>query len=487
MSPALRVLVVDDEAAQRTILTDILRAEGHEVESAESGREGAARLRAGEWDLVVTDLRMPDGDGLELLREGRRLHEDLTIILMTAYGTVSSAVEAMKSGAYDFLQKPFGKEELIQRVRRVAERTALRRENRRLREELAAKAPPMLGDSPPMRKLRQQMERLASAEGNVLILGESGTGKELAARALHFQGPRAEGPFVAVNCAAIPEGLAESELFGHEKGAFTHAAASRAGRFEQADGGTLFFDEISSMPLPLQAKLLRVLQERTVERVGSNRPRAVDVRILAAANRGLDDLLRDGQFRADLYHRLCVHELHLPPLRDREGDILLLADHFRDRAAARHRVPPPLLTQELLAFLSTYSFPGNVRELMHLMETMVLLSEGEPLGIEDLPLSARRAAASGTFSGSMNFPDERTGASSGAPSGAPSPEDLLRAGPIRFFEVEARLIEEAIRRSGGNLSEAARLLGLSYKTLRYRARKFGLAGDEAEGQGTPGS
>jgi DNA-binding NtrC family response regulator len=470
-TPRLRILVVDDEAPQREVVAEILHDEGHETETAASGGEALARLRDRPFDLVVTDLRMPGGDGLELLRAGRALVPDLEVLLTTAYATVATAVEAMQSGACDYLQKPFHKDDLVQRVRRLAERLALRRENRRLRDEVA---PRLHGESPPMQRLRRQIERLAPIPGDVLITGESGTGKELVARALHYHGDLARGPFVAVNCAAIPDGLAESEIFGHEKGAFTHATATRAGRFEQADGGTLFLDEVSSMPLSLQAKLLRVLQERVVERIGSGRSRRVDVRVVAAANRDLGEMARTGAFRADLYHRLNVHEIHVPPLRERGTDVRLLAELFRDRAAVRFGVPAPPLDDELLHFLDRYPFPGNVRELEHMLDKMVVLSEGETLGIDDLPPSAR---ATWRESGGTPPGGPRRDAAGNAAGARFRPEDLLADGPILFFDVEKRLLAEAIRRAGGNLSEAARQLGLSYKTLRYRAGKFGLGGE----------
>lgn len=486
---SLRVLVVDDEPTQRTILGDILKCEGHGVATAGSGLEAVEQLRRAGFDLVITDLKMANGDGLHVLHEGRRLQPELSVLLMTAFGTISTAVLAMKSGAYDFLQKPFQKDELLARVERVADRVELKRENDRLRTELEAQAGPrFLGESEEMRRLLRLLRKLAPVAGDVLLSGESGTGKELAARALHFWGPRASGPFVAQNCAAIPEGLAESELFGHEKGAFTHATAGRAGRFEQAEGGTLFLDEISSMEIGLQAKLLRVLQDRMVERVGSGKPRRVNVRVVAAANRDFETSVREGRLREDLYHRLNVHEVHLPPLRERGADIRLLAERFRDEAAFRSGVPSPPLSEPLLAFLDRYRFPGNVRELEHMMQKMVALSDGEPLELADLPASVRRTT----------LPFEGGGKDRAVVSHAvidpileptpldpkaPQPEDLLRAGPISFFDLEARLLAEAIRLAAGNVSEAARRLGLSYKTMRYRARKFGLLCDEDDANG----
>lgn len=461
---ALRVLVVDDEEAQREILGDILRDQGYEVEVHSDPRAVLDRLRRGPVDLLLSDLRMPGMDGQQLLREARAVQPELLVILMTAYATVASAVDAMKDGAFDYLQKPFAKDELIQRLERAAERTALARENRELRQVLGNEARGrILGGSPPVQRLRDQLQKVADRTVDVLLSGESGTGKELAARLVHYAGVCAAGPFVPVNCAAIPESLAESELFGHTKGAFTNATESQIGRFEQADGGTLFLDEVVSMPLTLQSKLLRVLQDRVVQPVGAGTPRQVDVRIVAATNRDLRLAVEEGTFREDLYHRLNVVEIVLPPLRERGEDILTLAAVFRDRAADRSGVPAPPLDPELCRFLESYSFPGNIRELEHLLERMVVLSDGEPLGLEDLPPSVR-------------------GWNAGAPAGQAAPpwkgdvrpEDLLGDEPISLPEVEGRLLREAVRRADGNLSEAARQLGISYKTMQYRARKFGL-------------
>ncbi len=466
MPEGIRILVADDETAQRETLVDILTDAGHQVSAAASGDEALALVSRTRFHLLLTDLRMPGLDGVALLRRALEVQPDLSVILMTAYATVSSAVEAMKGGAYDYLQKPFGKAELLARVDRVAERVALRQANRGLRTELQRRAAPrLMGESPAMKRLLDQLERIARAPGDVLVTGESGTGKELIARALHERGARREGPFVAVNCAAIPEGMAESELFGHEKGAFTHAVAARVGRFEQADGGTLFLDEISSMPVVLQAKLLRVLQERVVERVGDPTVRPLDVRVVAASNRDLGEAIAEGSFREDLYHRVNVLELHAPPLRERGDDVALLAAIFRDEAAGRYGVEAPRLTDALLAFLQAYAFPGNVRELKHLMEKLVALSDGEPLGVEHLPRSLREGTAAATTA-------QPTPARGDAEAGETPPEALLEGGGISLPEVEERLLREAIRQADGNLSEAARRLGISYKTLRYRASKL---------------
>ncbi len=473
----LHILLVDDEPGQRAILEEIIRDEGHDVEVAESGEQALLLLEQGSWDLMVTDLRMPGMDGVALMRAARKLHPGLTVILMTAYATISSAVEAMKDGAYDYLQKPFAKEDLIQRVRHVAERAALVRENDRLRRELGRHAaPPILGESRAVMTLLRQVEKIAAAPGDVLISGASGTGKELVARRLHDTGQLAAGPFVPINCAAIPEGIAESELFGHEKGAFTHATSARAGRFEQADGGCLFLDEVGSMPLPLQGKLLRVLQDRVIERVGGGQPRRLEVRVIAASNRDLRLLVERGEFREDLYHRLNVLEIHIPPLSERRDDIPLLAAAFRDRAAARYAVPPPPIDDELLSFLRCYPYPGNVRELEHMMEKMVVLSDGEPLGLADLPPSIATAVPASLVAAGRG--EDAVGT---MPAAAESigdhgvrPEELLAGGSTSLAEVEERLLAEALRQAGDNLSQAARRLGISYKTMRYRARKFGL-------------
>jgi len=464
MTPPIEVLVVDDEASQREVVAEILSDAGHRVRTAASGPDALVLLEAHAPDLLLTDLRMPGMDGVALMREALGRRPELVVILSTAYATVASAVEAMKSGAHDYLQKPYSKDELLQRVSRVAERVALLRENERLRRErIDRESPEIVGESEVMTRLLHTVDRIARVAGDVLITGESGTGKELVARRIHYASERSTGPFVAVNTAAIPENLAESELFGHEKGAFTHAVTAHAGRFEQAHGGTLFLDEVSSMPMPLQAKLLRVLGDRTVERVGGTRPRTVDVRVVSATNVDLRDRVREGTFREDLYHRLNVLEVHLPPLRERGDDLPLLAGRFRDRAALRYQVPPPPITDELLALLRRYAFPGNVRELEHLVEKMVVLSEGDPLTPDDLPPSFDVGAI-----------DRARSASGGEP--VTDPAGALRSGShISLAEVERGLLEEAIRLSDGNLAEAAKRLGLSYKTMRYRAHKFGLA------------
>ncbi|HMB71847.1 MAG TPA: sigma-54 dependent transcriptional regulator, partial [bacterium] len=433
-----------------------------------TGADALAALGEAPADLLLTDLRMPGMDGIELLRRARAADAELLIVLMTAFATVDSAVEAMKDGAFDYLQKPFTRDQLVQRVERAAERAALRRENAAFRKRLEDEAAgQILGESGAVQKLRDQLRKVAAGRADVLITGESGTGKELAARALHFLGPAAAGPFVPVNCAAIPEALAESELFGHEKGSFTGAADARAGCFERADGGTLFLDEVSSMPAALQSKLLRVLQDRVVQRVGGAKARKVDVRVIAATNRDLRAMAAGGQFREDLYHRLNVLEVHLPPLRERAGDVRLLAEWFRDRSAERCGVDPPEIRDELMRFLEAYPFTGNVRELEHLIEKMVVLSEGDPLGLGDLPPSVAK----------QQGPAGATAPASITPwNGSASPEDLLGGSPISLPEVEERLLREAIRQAEGNLSEAARMLGISYKTMQYRARKFGLGG-----------
>ena len=478
---ALRILVVDDEPSNRAIVADILHDQRHEVETAASGAEALQKVAAGPFDLMLSDLRMPGMDGLELLRAAQQAQPDLAVILMTAFGTIQSAIEAMKHGAYDYLQKPFAKDELIARVRRAAERAFLVRENQKLRRRLEDEAGPrILGRSATVQKMLHQIGRFAALPSDVLITGESGTGKELIARALHFQGPRAGGPFVPINCAAIPEGLAESELFGHKKGAFTHATADRAGRFEQAEGGTLFLDEISSMPMAMQPKLLRVLQDRQVERVGATGARKVDVRIVAATNRDLWAKVQAGEFREDLFHRLNVLELHSPALRERREDLALLAAHFAEAAAGRCGLPVPELDPLLVAALERYSFPGNVRELEHLMEKMVALSEGETLTLADLPPAIARSTGVSAARSTSGDPRETSGGPDEArvdASTGTTPESLLAQGAVSFSEVEERMLREAIRLSGGNLSEAARRLHLSYKTMRYRAIKFGLAGD----------
>jgi len=456
-----RLLVVDDEEHQREMLEAILGRAGFRIETAQNGQEALDRLEQSDFDLILTDQRMPVMDGLELLERLRGRHRDLPVILMTAYGSVSSAVQAMKRGAADYLTKPFDKDELILVVKKVLKHRQLEEEVAELHGVLQDRyrLGGIIGNAPVMQKLFTVIERLAGTDVPVLIQGESGTGKELVARAIHEEGARAGKPFVATNCAAIPESLMESEFFGHERGAFTGATGPRAGIFEQADGGTLFLDEIGAMRHDLQAKLLRVLQDQLVQRVGGTAPRQVDVRILAATCEDLSESIRNGTFRDDLYYRLSVVPVNLPPLRERTEDIPVLTDYFLHRAAEKFNRETPALAPSILDRLMAYSWPGNVRELQNCIERMLLLAPADRrLSVDDLPPALAGGAA-------------------GARKGAASDLSLPAEG-INLQELELQFIQQALERTRGALRPAAQLRGISYKTLQYRLKKYGLARDD---------
>jgi two-component system, NtrC family, response regulator AtoC len=450
------VLIVDDEPSMRHVLSVILHDHGYEPRAVESADEALRELAARPYDLVLTDVRMPGMSGLELLREIQRAQPELTVIVMSAYGAHDAALEAMKAGAYDFVSKPFRPDEVVLVVRKAEERERLARENRRLRRELAAeyRVENIVGESEAVAAVLRQVRKVAPQKTTVLLEGESGTGKELVARALHELSPRAALPFVAVNCGAIPAELLESELFGHVKGAFTDARRDKKGLAAEADGGTLFLDEIGELPLALQVKLLRFLQEEEVRPVGDVRARRVDVRVVAATARDLSRAVAEGRFREDLYWRLNVVAVRLPPLRERREDIPALAAHFLARfARLRPELPPFALAPEARDALSAHRWPGNVRELEHAMERAVVLAEGPVLGEEDLPETVRAAppAAEVVAPGDGGF-------------------SLKRA--VR--NVEAQLVRAALERTGGNRTRASELLGISYRALLYKIKDYGL-------------
>ena len=450
-----RLLVVDDEEPQRVMLKSILSRVGFEVEAVADGKQALGRLEQESFDLLLTDQRMPRMDGLQLLETARRLAPELPVVLMTAHGTVSTAVEAMKRGAADYLTKPFERDELLLVIEKALRQRRLEDEVASLRGELKTRyrLDNIIGASPAMEQLFSLVERVAHTDVPVMIGGESGTGKELVARAVHQHSPRAGGPFVALNCAAVPETLLESEFFGHEKGAFTGATRAHAGRFEQAHGGTLFLDEIGSMRFELQAKLLRAIQEREIQRLGSSVTKKVDVRILAATSQDLEQAIQKRTFREDLYYRLNVVPILLPPLRDRVDDVPLLVDHFLTRAADKFGRDSLTISPDVAECLGRYSWPGNVRELENCVERMTVLSRGNRLTLEDLPAHLRQGAeaAEGNLA-----------------------EFELPAGGVRLEELESHMIVQALERTRGAIGPAAKLLGLSYKTLQYRIRKFGL-------------
>jgi DNA-binding NtrC family response regulator len=373
-----RILIVDDQDMMRDSLAQILVRDGHEVVAATDGAAAVARLGAARFDLLITDLRMPKMTGLELLAEAKRLRPDIPVVLMTAFATVANAVEAMKLGAYDYIQKPFNGEEIKLLVDRTLEHSRLRLENQAYRSMTEIGAPrPLIGESSAMEQVRQKIEMIARSNATVLIRGESGTGKEIVARAIHLASARRDRPMLAVNCAALSENLLESELFGHEKGAFTGADKLRRGRFELADGGTLMLDEISEIAAALQAKLLRVLQESCFERVGSSLTQQVDVRVIATTNRNLERCVEEGDFRRDLFYRLNVVPIEIPPLRNRLEDIPDLCRHFISQASKREKAPFRHIESEAISLLQHYDWPGNVRELQNIIERAVVL-EAEP-------------------------------------------------------------------------------------------------------------
>jgi two-component system NtrC family response regulator len=445
-----RILVVDDETRMAELLQRELQDNGHTVATVGAGARALDRLAEQEFDLVLSDLRMPGMDGLELLGRIKEQAPQTKVVLMTAYASAQTAVQAMKEGAFDYLIKPFEMDELMIMVDRIGERRRLELENAQLRSEIAGSEPVILGDSLPMRELMGLVAKVAKQGTTVLIQGESGTGKELVARAIHSNSTRSSGPMVTVNCAAIPETLIESELFGHERGAFTGADSRRLGRFELASDGTIFLDEVTELVPQAQAKLLRALQERVIERVGGGESIPVDVRVVAATNRDLQALVEEGEFRDDLFYRLNVFPIHMPALRDRKEDVPVLADYFLMRMGGSNR-----LSAEAVQILAGYNWPGNVRELENVVERAVILagSGGEitPVHLADLATEAGRNGIS---------------QEGGRPVAAQ--EVTIPDEGVDLEELEKQHILEALRKAGGNKSEAARLLSISRRRLYSR-------------------
>jgi len=453
------VLVVDDDASMRHLLSTILADGGYDPRAVSSGEDALRELAARDFDLVLTDVRMPGMGGLELLRRVQASHPELMVIVMSAYGAHDAAIEAMKAGAYDYLSKPFKRDEVVLVLRKAEERERLARENRRLRTELAGEygLANLVGVSEPMQEVLRQLRKLAPQKTTVLVQGESGTGKELVARALHDLSPRAPLPFVAVNCGAIPSELIESELFGHVRGAFTDASRTKKGLVVEADGGTLFLDEVGELPLHLQVKLLRFLQDEEVRPLGDVRARKVDVRVVAATARDLRRAVAAGQFREDLLYRLDVVAVRLPPLRERGADVEALAAHFLARHA---RLRPELsgvrLSDDAREALLAHRWPGNVRELEHALERAVVLAEGPVIREEDLPETVRAPAAP-------------------APAAAAEGGDGILSVKRGTRALEERLIRAALEKTGGNRTRAAELLELSYRALLYKIKDYGIS------------
>jgi len=450
-----RILVVDDDASLRRILEYNLAKEGYAVLTADSGERALALLDAERVDLLITDVKMPGMDGMDLFRRVRQASPETQVIVITAFGTIEMAVEAMKAGAFEYVTKPFNRDRLILVVRKALRLRRLEHDNARLRREVGKKYgfENIVGDSPLLQQVFRVIEKVADSDAPVLITGESGTGKELVAKAIHYRSSRAEQPFVAVNCAAIPRDLLESELFGHKKGAFTGAVRDKTGRFEEAGGGTLLLDEIAELPLELQPKLLRALQEREFTPVGAAGTTRCAARIIAATNRDLEGGVAGGSFREDLYYRLAVVPIHLPSLRERPEDIPLLVAHFLRTLGEGRKVT---LSREAAAALQRHAWKGNVRELENTVERLLVLGESDVIRLEELPEKIRvpRPAAPGPEVGgfSFTFPEEG----------------------LSLEQAEKALILEALRRSAWNQTRTARLLKIPRHLLLYRMEKFGL-------------
>jgi len=437
----MRILIVDDETKLGLLLSSALKKAGYEVDFVDTAGAALNKIAAG-YDVVITDIRMPGMDGMELLRRIKSEHPEVVVVMMTAHGTVKSAVEAMKAGAYDYLLKPFSTDELLMLVRRIEGELQLAREVEYHRREERKRFGELVGQSAAMRRVFDLISRVAPSDATVLILGETGTGKELVARAIHQRSPRAKKPFVAINCAAITETLLESELFGYERGAFTGADRRKPGMFELASGGTLFLDEIAEMPPTLQAKLLRVLQEKVVYHLGGTTPIPVDVRIIAATNKDLKQLVRERKFREDLYFRLAVFPIELPPLRERREDIPLLVENYLARRGASAKVSP-----EAMELLMGYDYPGNVRELENILERALILSGGKDILPEHLPELEE----------------------------IPLVENISPVpGETTLAELEKKMLLAALEKAGGNKSKAARLLGITRRMLYTRLKKYGI-------------
>jgi two-component system response regulator PilR (NtrC family) len=451
-----RILVVDDELSMREFLTILLEREGYLAEAAPDAETALRLLAAGGFDLVISDVNMPQVDGLALLEEIKRLNADTAVLMITAFSTAEQAVEAMKLGAYDYIAKPFRVEEIKVLVRNALEKRRLQQENIRLRQEVQERYSfsGLVGKSKKMREVYTLIEKVAASMANVLVLGESGTGKELVARAIHYNSARRERSFVAVNCGAIPETLMESELFGHKRGAFTGAVADRAGLFEQAEGGTLFLDEIGEVPLQLQSKLLRVLQEREFRRVGDTVVRKADVRLVAASNRDLEEQVGEGSFREDLFYRINVVQIRMPSLRERPEDIPVLAEHFY-RKYATAPSDAEIIGSDALKVLLAYPFPGNVRELENLVERCLVLG-GRTISPECLPPRVFSFQSASLAASAVEVPLEGMN---------------LEA---HLDGIEKQFLLKALERSGGVKKRAAELLGLTFRSFRYRLAKFGM-------------
>ncbi|MDI6767932.1 MAG: sigma-54 dependent transcriptional regulator [Bacteroidota bacterium] len=450
----ITILIVDDEAGQRSVLSGYLRKKNFSIFEASSADDAVEIIKKQNIDIVLTDFKMPDKSGYELLKEIRALTPETTVVMMTAFGTIEDAVKAMRDGAYDYLTKPIDLEELDLLINRIVERHHLLSENRLLKEQLSERFSfsTIISQSPEMERVLNTTGRVADSKASILIRGESGTGKELIAKAIHYNSPRKEKPFIAVNCAALNENLFESELFGHEKGAFTGADKQRRGRFEMADGETLFLDEIGDVPLSIQVKLLRVLQEQQFERVGGIETMQVDVRLLAATNKNLEQMIKDGTFREDLFYRLNVVTIDIPPLRERRTDIPILIEYNLKRFGENQNKKNLSFSKEAWDILVRYDFPGNIRELENIVQRAVILSRQDLITTDELPQVVKE------------FKKE---------SELQKPETLSSL-PAQVEKLEKEQIFEALRITNGNQSKAAEMLNISERNLRYRLKKWGV-------------
>jgi two-component system, NtrC family, response regulator len=455
------ILVIDDEPNYQIVLSELLREEGFEVYTTSTGENALKMARGTDLDLIITDMRMPGMSGLELLKAFKALNRDLPVIMITAFGEVEKAVEAMQAGAFNYLTKPFNNDELVVSIRKAIEHYSLLRENTRLRGEMQIRYgfANIIGKNKRMQQIYILIEKVAPTPSTVLISGESGTGKELVARAIHFNSLRKEAPFISINCAALPESLLESELFGHEKGAFTGAVALRKGRFELADSGTLFLDEVAEMPLSLQAKLLRVLQEKTFERVGGTKTLRVDVRILAATNKDLKEEVEKGLFREDLYYRLNVLHIVLPPLRDRIDDLPLLAAHFIEKFAKLLNRRGLQISPDSLRYLASLPWEGNVRELENIIERAAILAPGNIIEVEDVQ-------------GDMVNERKATGWAADLDLDRLIPPEVSL--PDVLNTIEEQMVKKALERANYIQARAAEDLGITKSLLQYKMKKYGL-------------
>ncbi|MCA1816061.1 MAG: sigma-54 dependent transcriptional regulator [Acidobacteria bacterium] len=457
------ILLVEDKESLRRVLRLTLEHAGYSVSECADAASAAAEIARAPYRLVLTDLRMPNGSGLDVLRAARAADADVPVVVMTAYGSIDEAVQAMKDGAHDFLQKPVDSNHLLLLIQRALEQARLRTENILLREEWSRRYgfPRIVGESDAIKRAVAETQRVAATDATVLLLGESGTGKELFARAVHHLSPRRDEPFVAINCAAIPETLIESELFGHERGAFTGATERRAGKFELASGGTVFLDEIGELPLAVQGKLLRVIEEKTVDRIGGRAPVPVDVRIVAATNRDLKTAAEAGEFRRDLYFRLAVFPVEIPSLRERGDDVVLLARHFAAQLGKELRGREASLTDDAISALRAHPWQGNVRELENAIERACILADSTTLDARDLGLGAHGRARAEDSPPEISSDLDLSGT-------------LAEAADRAVRSVERRKIADALRGAGGNKTRAAESLGVSYKTLLTKIKDYGL-------------